>query len=61
MWCQQHSPCDAAQIAETARKYSAEFLILPESSRVPGEALDLLGEPERVYRDAFFSVYRLRR
>ena len=37
----------------------AEYLILPENDRVPPDVLAKLGHPQRVYRDAYSSVYRL--
>jgi hypothetical protein len=59
IWCSQRRGCQADAVARQARDYRAEYLIAIDSGVVPEETLTLLGSPERVYRDAYFSVYRL--
>jgi hypothetical protein len=58
-WCEM-GPCVAAELVSKIQGYGAEYLILPEDLNVYQEVLELLGSPERLYRDAYFSVYRLR-
>jgi hypothetical protein len=58
MWCPSQRACDADKIVARAKQDGAEYLILPEH-KVPNEVLERLGSPEKVYRDEYFSVYRL--
>jgi hypothetical protein len=41
------------------KKSGAHYAILPENPLILPEVLDRLGRPERLYRDPYFSVYRL--
>ena len=43
------------------RQNDADYLILPENGAVPEQRCNSSGGPERVYRDAYFSVYHLAR
>jgi hypothetical protein len=59
MWCPKTIPCASADVVYSTRHYGAEYLILPENGSVLSDVLTQLGNPERVYRDAYFSVYHL--
>jgi hypothetical protein len=59
MWCPPPRECTTDKIVTRSRQYGAEYLILPESGKVPEGVLEQLGSPQRVYQDAFFSVYHL--
>jgi hypothetical protein len=59
LWCSHATPCTPERIGDGVKQQRAEYLILPESGVVPDAVLARLGEPERVYRDAHFSVYHL--
>ncbi len=61
MWCPSNARCKPEAVALNTQRNQADYLILPENGRVPPEALAQLGNPERVYRDAYFSVYHLTR
>jgi len=61
MWCPQNVSCSARDVTANAERSGAEYLILPEDGKVPTLALDELGNPQRIYRDAYFSVYHLSR
>jgi Dolichyl-phosphate-mannose-protein mannosyltransferase len=58
MWCQPES-CGAAKIASRVQNSHAQYAILPENPALLPEVLDRLGHPERLYRDPYFSVYRV--
>ena len=59
MWCPADAPCVSRDVIVNIQRNHAEYLILPENGRVPQDVLAKLGHPQRVYRDAYFSVYRL--
>ena len=61
IWCPDNAPCSTAGVVQNARRSAAGYLILPENGQVPPDALQQLGSPQRLYRDEFFSVYRLPR
>ncbi len=61
MWCPDDAPCSAARVVANTERSGAEYLILPENGSVPPDVLAELGNPQRVYRDAHFSVYHLLR
>ena len=60
IWCTP-DPCSSESVVLNTRRNDAEYLILPDSGIVPADVLSRLGNPERVYRDAYFSVYHLAR
>jgi len=59
MWCPHEAPCSSRDVVVNTRRDRAEYLILPENGSVPSDVLAELGHPQRVYRDAYFSVYHL--
>ena len=59
IWCSEKTPCSADRIVLNVRRCGAEFLIVPDNGDVPQDALRQLGNPDRIYRDAHFSVYHL--
>ena len=61
MWCRNDAPCVSRDVVLNVQRNRAEYLILPENGRVPADLLAELGHPQRVYRDAYFSVYHLAR
>jgi len=61
MWCPVDAPCVSRDVVVNTQRNRAEYLILPENGSVPAEVLTELGHPQRVYRDAYFSVYHLAR
>lgn len=58
MWCAPES-CAAGEVASQVKNSGAQYAILPENPAILGDVLDRLGRPERLYRDPYFSVYRL--
>jgi hypothetical protein len=58
MWCAPES-CVAGEVVSQVKKSGAHYAILPENPLILPEVLDRLGRPERLYRDPYFSVYRL--
>lgn len=61
MWCPDDAPCKSKDVVLNTQRNRAEYLILPENGSVPSDVLASLGHPQRVYRDAYFSVYHLAR
>jgi len=61
MWCPDDAPCKSKDVVLNAQRNRAEYLILPENGSVPSDVLAELGQPQRVYRDAYFGVYHLPR
>jgi len=61
MWCPSDAPCVSGDVVLNTQRNRAEYLILPENGSVPSDVLSELGHPQRVYRDAYFSVYHLTR
>jgi hypothetical protein len=59
MWCAPES-CVATMVVSQVKNSGARYAILPENPAILPEVLDRLGYPERLYRDPYFSVYRLR-
>jgi hypothetical protein len=59
MWCGP-STCAAGQVVSAVKNSGAQYVILPENPALLPEVLDGLGRPERLYRDAYFSVFRIR-
>ncbi len=59
MWCPETRGCDPTALVAETRRSGAEYLILPKGGIVPPSVLEDLGQPGRVYEDAYFSVYRL--
>ena len=58
MWCSPES-CVAGDVVSQVKKSGAQYVILPENPAVLSAVLDGLGSPERLYRDPYFSVYRV--
>jgi hypothetical protein len=58
MWCAPEL-CGADKVVAQVKKSGAQYAILPENPALLPEVLDRLGRPERLYRDPYFSVYRL--
>lgn len=61
MWCAFGRPCRTDRVIAKTRASNPEYLIVPEDGTVAREALEQLGSPARVYRDAYFSVYHFPR
>lgn len=61
MWCPDNAPCKSKDVVLNTQRNAAEYLILPENGSVPSDVLARLDHPQRVYRDAYFSVYHLAR
>ena len=61
MWCPANASCVARDVVLNTQRNRADYLILPENGSVPADVLSELGNPQRVYRDAYFSVYHLAR
>jgi hypothetical protein len=60
MWCAYQRPCRTDRIVKRTLANHPEYLIAPEDGSFPSDALKLLGSPEQVYRDPYFSVYHFR-
>jgi hypothetical protein len=59
VWCEP-SICTADAVVSGVKKSGDQYAILPENPAILPEVLDRLGHPERLYRDPYFSVFRVR-